>query len=46
MIFRRIPGKKSFARAVGENPERTEEFASRFASMCKELHATTVLEGM
>lgn len=46
MIFRRIPGKKSFARAVGENPERAEEFASRFASMCKELHATTVPEGM
>lgn len=46
MIFRRIPGKKSFARAVGENPERADEFASRFASMCKELHATTVPEGM
>ena len=46
MIFRRIPGKKSFARAVGENPERAEELASRFASMCKELHSTTVPEGM
>lgn len=46
MIFRRIPGKKSFARAVGENPERAEELASCFASMCKELHATAVPEGM
>lgn len=46
MIFRRIPDKKSFARAVGENPDEAEKFASRFASMCKELHATKVPDGM
>ncbi len=46
MIFRRIPDKQSFARAVGENPELSEELASRFASMCKDLHATNVPEGM
>lgn len=36
MIFRRIPDKKSFARAAGENPDEAEKFASRFASMCGE----------
>lgn len=46
LIFRRMPDKKSFARAVGENPEAAEELASRFASMCKGLHATVVPAGM
>lgn len=46
MVFRRIPDKKSFARAIGENPEEAENLAARFASMCKELHATSVPEGM
>ena len=42
IIFRRIPGKKSFAKAIGENPSQTEEFAEKFALMCKDLHATKV----
>lgn len=46
IVFRRIPDKKSFARAVGENPEEAEKLASRFASMCKNLHATKVPEGL
>ena len=46
LIFRRMPDKKSFARAVGENPEAAEELASRFASMCKGLHVTAVPAGM
>ena len=40
--FRRIPGKKSFARAIGDDPSRVGEYAVRFAQMCKELHATHV----
>ncbi len=45
VIFRRIPDKKSFARAVGENPDKIEEYVVRFTSMCKELHATKVPKG-
>ena len=40
--FRRINGKKSFSRACGDEPERTEEFAQEFARMCKRLHAVHV----
>lgn len=38
--FERIQDKISFARAVGNEPERVEEFAREFARMCKELHNT------
>ena len=37
--FRRIVGKKSFARALSEHPERLEEYAARFAEECRRLHA-------
>lgn len=40
--FRRIDGKKSYSRACGDNPERTEEYAREFAQMCKKLHSTHV----
>ena len=40
--FRRIDGKKSYSRACGDNPERTEEYAREFAQLCKRLHATHV----
>ena len=40
--FRRIDGKKSYSRACGDNPERTEEYAREFAQLCKHLHATHV----
>jgi len=40
--FRRIVGKKSFARAVGDEPSRVAEFAQEFAQMCRQLHATHV----
>ncbi len=40
--FRCIPGKKSYARAVGENPEQVEAYASEFADMCRKLHSTPV----
>ncbi|MBQ9418020.1 MAG: phosphotransferase [Bacteroidales bacterium] len=37
--FRRIVGKKSYARALSEHPERLEEYAARFAEQCKRLHS-------
>ena len=40
--FRRIAGKKSYSRACGDNPERTEEYAREFAQMCKRFHAIHV----
>ena len=40
--FHRIVGKISYARAVGENPDKTELYAQEFAQMCKELHAVHV----
>jgi len=40
--FRRIPGKKSYSRACGDDPEHTEDYAREFAQMCKQLHATQV----
>lgn len=40
--FRRIAGKKSYSRACGDNPEKTEEYAREFAQLCKRLHATRV----
>ena len=40
--FRRIPDKVSYARAVGDHPEKVEEYAVDFAGMCRKLHATPV----
>lgn len=40
--FRRIDGKKSYSRACGDNPERTEEYAREFAQLCKKLHSIHV----
>ena len=39
ILFQRIVGKKSYARALADNPERVEEYAASFARMAKELHA-------
>ena len=36
--FKRILGKKSYARATGENPEKVQEYAEEFAQMCRDLH--------
>ena len=36
--FRRIPGKVSYARATGNNPEKVEQYAMEFAQMCLQLH--------
>ena len=37
--FFRILNKRSFARAVSDEPERCEEYAREFAKMCKRLHS-------
>ena len=44
--FRRIVGKKSYARALGEHPERLEEYAARFAKECKKLHSIHLEPGL
>ena len=38
--FARVIDKKSFARAISENPEATEQYATNFARMCRQLHST------
>jgi len=40
--FKRIVGKKSYARATGDEPEKVGQFAAEFARMCLQLHATKV----
>ena len=40
--FKRIMGKKSYSRATGDEPEKVAQFASDFAQMCLQLHATHV----
>ena len=40
--FRRILGKKSYSRATADEPEKVQQFATEFAQMCKQLHATRV----
>lgn len=40
--FKRIEGKKSYARAVGDDPEHTEDYAREFAQLCRQLHNTKV----
>lgn len=39
LIFRRIPEKVSYARALADNPERLEELAKEFAGQTRALHA-------
>lgn len=40
--FRRILNKKSFSRAMGDNPQEVAHYAREFAQMCKLLHTTPV----
>lgn len=42
LTFERLHGKVSFSRATSQHPERVEEYARRFASMCLELHSIKV----
>ena len=38
--FGRMAGKRSFSRAIADEPEKTEEYALRFVRMAKRLHST------
>ena len=38
--YERIAPKKSFSRAIADNPEELEKYAVRFALLCKQLHET------
>lgn len=40
--FNRIMGKKSYSRAVGDNPELVGKYATEFAEMCLQLHNTHI----
>lgn len=39
MVFERIMDKESVARALADHPENLEEYARRFAALCKALHS-------
>lgn len=40
VVYERIRNKRSFARAISQEPENLEKYAVRFAAMSRELHAT------
>lgn len=40
--FERIPDKMSFSRAAGDNPDNVEQYARRFARLCRKLHSTHI----
>ncbi len=40
--FHRILGKKSYARAIGDDPAMVGQYAGEFARMCRQLHSTHV----
>ena len=44
--FRKIIGKRSFARAISQEPDRLPELVTEFARTCKGLHATECPAGM
>lgn len=46
ILYKRIADKKSYARALADNPERLEEYAATFARMAKELHAIRPKPGL
>lgn len=46
ILYKRIIGKKSYARALSEHPERLKEYAEGFAAICKKLHSLKPAPGM
>ena len=38
--FQRISPKRSYARAISQEPDKLEHYALRFAEQCRKLHAT------
>ena len=46
LLFKRIQGKKSYARATSEHPELVEQYAAEFAAMCRQLHSVKPQPGL
>ena len=46
ILFKRVLGKKSYARALSQNPENLQQYAQEFADMCKQLHQTVPPKGL
>lgn len=46
ILFRRVVGKRSFSRALADEPERVDEYAREFARYGKMLHSTVCPSGM
>ena len=46
ILFKRIVGKRSYARAMADEPERVEEYSREFARYCKKLHSTVCPKGL
>lgn len=44
--FRKVEGKRSFARAISQEPERISEYAREFAICAKGLHSVECPEGL
>ena len=44
--FRRIAGKRSYARMLSHEPQRCDEFAREMARYCKKLHSTPCPKGI
>lgn len=48
--FQRIPNKISFSKALGEHPEKVQQYAEEFAEICLQLHSkhvdTTLFESV
>lgn len=42
ILFHRIPDKVSYSRAVGDHPEKVQQYAEEFAQMSLQLHSTHV----
>lgn len=40
IVFERIMEKKSFARAIADDPDNIETYTKQFAEVCKKLHET------
>ena len=46
ILYKRIHGKLSYARALSYHPELMEQYAVEFAELCKKLHSTVPPAGL
>lgn len=46
ILYKRVQGKKSYARALSEHPEKLQQYTQEFADMCKLLHSTVPPKGL